>query len=139
MAACAIPACTALPGMEASCVKDLIAERAPFILWPLQHAQVVTHLGDELRCWNSEPENYAGSNLPKLLGACLTLGEQGGPVHYASLLQALVVSDFVKVVGKLFLGTAEDVLWSELTGRWEFGVIGSKADAKLRGTIVSIK
>ena len=139
MAACAITACTALPGMEASCVKDLIAERAPFILWPLQHAQVVTHLGDELCCRNSEPESYAGSNLPKFLGAWLTFGEQGGPVHYVSLLQALVVSDFVKVVGKLFLAVAGYVLWRELLVGREFSIVGCKVHAKVRGDVVGVE
>ena len=125
--------------MVASRVKDLIAERAPFILWPLQHAQVVAHLGDELCCWDGEPKSYTGSNLPEFLGAWLAFGQQCSPVHYASLLQTLVVSCFVKVVRKLFLAAAGDSLWSELFVGRELGVISSEVRAKVRGAVVGVQ
>ena len=125
--------------MVASRVKNLVAKRAPLVLWALQHAQVVTQLSDELCCWDSETKDYAGGNLPELLGARLAFGEQCGLIHYASLLHALVVSDFVKVVGKLFLAAAGDILRSELLVRWEFGVVGSKVHAKVRGAVVGVK
>ena len=51
----------------------------------------------------------------------------------------LVVSCFVKVVRKLFLAAAGDILWSELPVRWEFGVVGSKVRAKVGGAIVGVK
>ena len=138
VAACAVPACATLPGMVASRVKDLIAKRAPVVLRAFEHAQAVAQLGEEFCCWDIEPKKYAGGNLPELLGAALTFGQQCGPVHYASLLQALVVSYFVKVVRKLFLAAAVEILWSELPVSWEFGVIGSNADAKVRGAVVSV-
>ena len=139
VAACAVPTRGTLPGMVASSVKNLVAKRAPLVLWALQHAQVVTQLSDELCCWDSETKDYAGGNLPELLGARLAFGEQCGLIHYASLLHALVVSDFVKVVGKLFLAAAGDILRSELLVRWEFGVVGSKVHAKVRGAVVGVK
>ena len=99
VAACAVPACATLPGVVASCIKNLIAKWAPVVLRAFKHAQVEAHFADEVCCWDSKPKNCARGGLPELLRAPLAFGQQCGLVHYASLLQTQVVSYFVKVVG----------------------------------------